>query len=425
MTRLLPTLLTLLPTSALAADLTLNLSVPPGTTPPVHVAGDFQGWNPGSAAHILAVQPDGRYAITLALPDNQPIQFKFTRGSWATVEKGPNGEELPNRTHTPVGTQTLDLTVARWADGQNSTITGDVTTFTHSPFLGGRRVWVYLPPGYHDQTADYPVLYMHDGQNLFDQATSFAGEWRVDEACEALIAAGEIEPIIVVGIDNGPNRCGEYTPWHDNGIGCGGQGDQYLAAVRDVLMPEIESRYRARAGEAYMSGSSLGGLISAYAGYADSTWTRIAAVSPSYWFNGVEMVDFAQATGRPASLERFYQDFGTAEGSLTPFNQMRNVALAQGFVEGDDFLSVIASGHTHSESSWAQRFPDILRFLIDPPACGPADLDGNGTLDLADLNAFVSAFLALDAAADIDSDGQWDLADIALFIAAFNAGCTG
>jgi predicted alpha/beta superfamily hydrolase len=341
------------------------------------------------------------------------------------VEKGPNGEEIPNRTHTPVGTQTLDLTVATWADGPTSTITGDVTTFTHAPFLNGRRVWVYLPPGYHDQTAAYPVLYMHDGQNLFDQTTSFAGEWRVDEACEALIAAGEIEPVIVVGIDNGPNRCGEYTPWFDSGIGCGGQGDAYLAAIRDILIPEIERRYRARPGEAYMAGSSLGGLISAYAGYADSTWSRIAAVSPSYWFNGAEMVDFAESAGRPASLERFYHDFGTAEGSLGPFNAMHTVAVAQGFTEGDDYLAVVASGHTHSETYWAQRFPDILRFLIDPPSCGPADLNDDGTLDLADLNAFVGAFLSLDPLADIDEDGEWDLTDIALFIAAFNAGCAG
>lgn len=410
--------------AALAADLTLLVDVPAGTSPPVYVAGSFQGWNPGSAAHRLDAQPDGRYVITLDLPDGVPIEFKFTRGSWGTVEKGPSGEEIPNRSHTPSGVETLSLTVARWADGgSGSTITGDVTTFTHAPFLSGRRVWVYRPPGYADSDAAYPVLYMHDGQNLFDTQTSFAGEWRVDEACEALISAGEIEPIIVVGIDNGPNRCGEYTPWRDDGIGCGGQGDAYLTAVRDVLMPEIAQRYRVQQGEAYMAGSSLGGLISAYAGYAFDDWSRVAAVSPSYWFNGAAMVGFAQQAGRPASLERFYQDFGTAEGSLTPFNQMRSVALSQGFVEGADFRSVVASGHTHSETFWAQRFPDILRFLIDPPACNAADLDNNSLLDLADISLFVSGFLAQDPAVDFDRDGIFDLDDIVVFVTAFNGGC--
>lgn len=418
------TISAMLCTAAFATDLTLLVDVPPVTTPPVHVAGDFQGWNPGSPGHQLTLRPDGRYEITLDLPDGEPIEFKFTRGSWGTVEKGPNGEEIPNRSHTPSAAETLELSVARWADsGAGSTVTGDVTTFTYSPFLGGRRVWIYLPPGYADSDDAYPVLYMHDGQNLFDEQTSFAGEWRVDEACEALIASGDIEPIIVVGIDNGPSRCGEYTPWRDNGVGCGGQGDAYLTAIRDALMPEIARRFRVEAGEAYMAGSSLGGLISAYAGYAFDDWSRVAAVSPSYWFNGAEIVGFAQQSGRPTSLERFYQDFGTGEGSLTPFTQMRSVALSQGFAEGDDFLSVVAPGHTHSETYWAQRLPDILRYLIDPPACNAADLDHNGLLDLADLNLFVSAFLVLDPAVDFDHNGVFDLVDIVVFIGAFNDGC--
>lgn len=420
-----PPLACLISCSALAADLTLVVEVPAGTAPPVHVAGSFQGWNPGSAAHRLDAQPDGRYAITLDLPDGQPIEFKFTRGSWSTVEKGPTGAEIPNRRHTPSGTETLELEVATWAGGggSGSTIAGNVTTFSYGPFLGGRRVWVYRPPGYADSDAAYPVLYMHDGQNLFDTQTSFAGEWRVDEACEALIGSGEIEPIIVVGIDNGPNRCGEYTPWRDNGIGCGGQADAYLSAIRDTLMPEIARRYRVQPNEAYMAGSSLGGLLSAYAGYAFDDWSRIAAVSPSYWFNGAAMVGFAQQSGRPESLDRFYQDFGTAEGSLTPFNQMRSVALNQGFVEGEDFRSTVAQGHSHSESFWAQRMPQILRFLIDPPACSIADLDNNAQLDLADINGFVTGFLTQDPAVDFDRDGVFDLDDIVEFIAAFNAGC--
>ena len=425
MTRLFSSIVALLAPSALAADLTLLVDVPGGTAPPVHIAGSFQGWNPGSAVHRLDAQPDGRYAITLDLPDNTPIEFKFTRGSWDTVEKGPNGEEIPNRRHTPSGAETLELAVATWAGGGGggSTIVGDVTTFTHGPFLGGRRVWVYRPPGYADSDAAYPVLYMHDGQNLFDTRTSFAGEWRVDEACEALIAAGEIEPSIVVGIDNGPNRCGEYTPWRDNGIGCGGQGDAYLAAVRDVLMPEIARRYRVQPGEAYMAGSSLGGLISAYAGFEFGAWSRVAAVSPSYWFNGSAMVAYTLVAERPATLDRFYHDFGTNEGSITPFNQMRGLVENLGFTVGDDYMSVIAAGHTHSETFWAQRLPDILRFLIDLPACNVADLDHSGLLDLADIGLFVSGFVAQEPAVDFDADGIFDLDDIVVFVTAFNAGC--
>lgn len=410
-----------------AASTTFLVSIPDNTPPAdtVYIAGDFQGWNPGSPAHALTQQPDGRWSITLNLTDGAEIQFKFTRGSWARVEKGPSGEEIPNRRFTPVGVQTVELTVANWADIVPSTVTGHVEFLTHAPFLNGRRCWVYLPPGYHESLRHYPVLYMHDGQNLFDQAASFAGEWRVDETCEALIAAGEIEPIIVVGIENaGASRCNEYTPWPDQGAGCGGGGNAYLTAIRDILMPEIDQRYRTRAGDNFMAGSSLGGLISAYAGYAFDAWPRVAAVSPSYWFSGAQMLSYAQAAGRPASFARFYQDIGTAESGQANVNTMRTIALAQGFVEGQDFLTLVAQGHGHNEASWALRLPNILRFLIDAPNdCGPADLNADAVLDLADINAFVQAFSAQHPAADLDGNGIFDLADISAFVAAFGAGC--
>jgi pullulanase len=358
-------------------------ATPAGDT--VYVAGDFQGWNPGSPAHALARQPGGLWTISLDLNPGQAIQFKFTRGTWARVDKGPNGEEIANRALTvPAGGGTFDFAVARWAD--LGTITGHVESFTHPPFLGGRRIWVYLPPGYDGGTGRYPVLYMHDGQNLFDVRTSFAGEWKVDEACEALIRAAQIAPLIVVGIENGgSNRIHEYTPWPAPGYG-GGGGDAYLAEIRDVLKPEVDRRYRTLTGpnHTWMAGSSLGGLISAYAGYAyDATFSRVAAVSPSYWWDGRHMIAFAQSRGRPG-LHRFYQDMGTIEQGGTvdddgngvddhidELRAMRDVALAQGFVAGDDFQSVEAAGHTHSEYWWSQRVPDLLRFLAGtPPTLG-------------------------------------------------------
>jgi pullulanase len=363
-------------------DVTLRVSVPASTPDGsvVHIAGDFQGWDPASLPHALTKQPDGRWTLTLALAQGQALQFKFTRGSWATVEKGPNGEELANRTLTPGASGTWDFTVATWAD--LGTIVGRVESFTYAPFLSGRRCWVYLPAGYRPDGPAYPVLYMHDGQNLFDVRTAFAGEWKVDETLESLFRQQLLDPIIVVGIENGgASRITEYTPWADPGDG-GGGGDAYLTAVRDVLMPEVNRRYHTRtdADHTWMCGSSLGGLISAYAGYAyASTWGRVAAVSPSYWWADGQMIDFAQAQGRPA-LTHFYQDMGTLEaGSLTDADHdgvddyledlraVRTVALGQGFVDGLDFMSVEAGGHTHNEYWWAQRFPVLVRFLAGPP----------------------------------------------------------
>lgn len=434
--------------AAVGADVTFRVQVPAYTPPAdtVYIAGDFQGWNPGHPAYALARQPDGRWQITLTLPENAPIQFKFTRGSWATVEKGPNDEEIPNRAHTPAGTQTLNLTVANWADGQH-TIVGHVESFQVAPFLGGRRCWVYLPPGYATGTARYPVLYMHDGQNLFDVATSFAGEWRVDETCESLIGAGEIEPIIVVGIENSAARCTEYTPFPDatpnTACGVGGGANAYLSAIRDTLIPEVDRRYRTRPGPArsYMAGSSLGGLVSAYAGYAYAdTWTRVAAVSPSYWWNDDAMIAFAASAGRPAMLNRIYQDMGTRENGATvdrdgngvddfidDLRAMRDVAIAQGFVEGADFLSVEGAGHTHNEAYWALRLPNLLRFLIDPPRDCPGDTNDDARVDLTDLATllahFGSAAGCTISEGDIDGDGDVDLSDLATLLAHFGAEC--
>jgi len=358
----------------------------PNSTPAgdlVYIAGDFQGWNPASPTHALAKQPDGRWTIDLNLTAGQPIQFKFTHGSWTRVEKDATGLDIPNRMLTPQAGQTYDFTVTTWAD--LGTLTGDVEMFSHSPFRGGRTVRVYLPPGYRTSTDRYPVLYMHDGQNLYDVRTSFAGEWRVDETCDLLVESGQIRPVIVVGVDNGGGaRLSEYTPWPSGGSG--GDGEAYLIDLITLLKPEIDRRYRTLADrtQTFMSGSSLGGLISTYAGWAhDDVFGRVAAVSPSYWWDNDHLIGWAQAQGKPA-LTRFYQDMGTLEsGSTTDqdgngiddyiddLRAMRAVALGQGFVDELDFRSIEAAGQSHNEGAWAQRFPALVTWLVGQwPASG-------------------------------------------------------
>ena len=136
-----------------------------------------------------------------------------------------------------------------------------------SPQLGNRRdLLVYLPPSYHRTTRRYPVIYMHDGQNLFDHATSYAGEWGVDETMEMLAHTEGLEAIIVVIPTAGPQRLAEYTPFHDGRLG-GGRGDDYLAFIVDTVKPLIDGNFRTLPNRRYtgIMGSSLGGLISLYA----------------------------------------------------------------------------------------------------------------------------------------------------------------
>lgn len=370
-----------LDTSPVTFRVTAPTTTPPGD--PVFIAGDFQGWNPGDPAYELADLGGLVYEITLDLTVGTTIQFKFTRGSWGTVEKGPTGEEIPNRTHDVTGPETLELTVANWADFPPSTITGDVTTHTVPGFLSGRRVWVYLPPDYHVRVDQhYPVLYMFDGQNVFDQATSYAGEWEVDETCESLIPAELIEPLIVVAVDNGGlDRIYEYTPWYDPEFGDGGGGEAHLQEFISVLMPWVDSNYRTRAGphNTGLAGSSLGGLMSLYSVYAHSdVFGLFGALSPSIWWSDDELLDYA--AGQPKPAAKVYMDMGTIEaGSVVDENHngiddyiddlraTRDVMVGQGFVLDEDLMVVEDEGGQHNEWYWAQRFPVTLQFLFPPP----------------------------------------------------------
>jgi|GEM_PF-695868 len=255
------------------------------------------------------------------------------------------------------------------------TRTGNVNILSIPEFLEGRNLWVYLPPNYEkDSGRRYPVLYLQDGQNLFDEAASFAGEWQVDETCERMIKSGELPPFIVVGIENdGANRVAEYTPWKDMKEG-GGKGSRYLKAVQDTLIPAINTRYRTLTGPAntFIGGSSLGGLISAYAGYSrPDIWGGVLAVSPTYWWDNNHFARWAETRKKP-SLLFFYQDMGTEEDGSDPgrtgFIQMlrsvKTMALKQGFREGKDFFSVESPGDGHNEKFWAKRLPAMLKMTI-------------------------------------------------------------
>ena len=188
---------------------------------------------------------------------------------------------------------------------QPHTLTGDIRAHKnfHSKILNNDRdVLVYLPPGYDaTKSRRYSVLYLHDGQNLFDGATSFiAGqEWRVDETAQTLIATGKIEPLIIVGINNaGKDRINEYTPAEDAKYKLGGKADLYGRMLVEELKPFIDTHYRTKrdAKHTGLGGSSLGGLASIYLALKySSVFGRAAVVSPSVWFANKQIVHSLEA----------------------------------------------------------------------------------------------------------------------------------
>ena len=240
-----------------------------------------------------------------------------------------------------------------------------------SRFLRNQRdCIVYLPPRYHEQPERrFPVLYMHDGQNLFDGATSFVPgmDWHVGQTADDFILTGAVQPLIIVGIYNvGKVRIQEYTPTKAPRIG-GGRADRYAKFLIQEVMPFIQREYRALPDPRVtgMGGSSLGGLLSLYLGLKHpQIFGRLAALSPSVWWNQRVILRFADA----ASVEprpRIWLDIGTKEGPriVQEVEQFRDILLQKGWQLGKDLHYERIEGAEHNEAAWAQRVGPFLQFL--------------------------------------------------------------
>jgi enterochelin esterase-like enzyme len=244
----------------------------------------------------------------------------------------------------------------------------------HSQFLtADRDVTVYLPPGYDESPERfYPVLYMHDGQNLFDPRTSFvAGRtWRVAETADAVIDAGEVEPLIIVGIANtGDQRLNEYTPSRDWRMG-GGEAQRYGDLLANDLLPFISENYRVRQGAQHtgLGGSSLGGLVTLYLGLRHpGVFGRLAVMSPSVWWNHKSIIGYVNERGPEISHKpQIWLDIGDAEGrkTLSDAELLDRRLLANGWRMNVDLHFERVHGGTHDEAAWAQRVGPMLRFLF-------------------------------------------------------------
>ena len=339
----------------------------------IYITGDFNGWNPGDERFKLKRLPDGRWTINLTFPYGTAISFKFTRGSWETVESAPFGGDIPSRHFVFRKGGTYEFRVYNWNDHSENvthTITGNVKTFKmFSPQLNRTvRIWVYLPPDYNNNTKKrYPVLYMLDGQNLFDEATSFAGEWHVDETLQELYNRSGFS-IIVVGIDNGGGRrIDEYAPWRNERYGRGGGGNETLRFIVETLKPYIDALYRTRSDETGIMGSSLGGLLAIYAGFGyPDIFRYVGAMSSAFWFNP-QIYDFVRnAKGGP---EKIYIYWGTSEGSnpqeiVETNGKMVELLKEKGYTEGKNLMVVTEPGGEHSEYYWAKHFSEAVTWFF-------------------------------------------------------------
>jgi predicted alpha/beta superfamily hydrolase len=385
----------------------------PEQPPRIYLGCNVDGWKEdGRPLERLA---RGVYGATFPFESGLDLQYKFLREpKWATVEKAPDGAELGNRTlRIESGRDEIVVVhaVQKWADrpvparrqvtlgGSASAadtpppvatkLTGDIRYHhaVHSPQLNNdRSLIVYLPPGYAGGSERYPVLYMHDGQNLFDARTSFAGvEWGVDETAERLIQAGQLRRLIIVGIFNNADRMGEYTPFKEGERG--GEGDAYLAFIVETVKPFIDRTYRTQPGRdtTAIAGSSLGGLISLYAAYKyPDVFGAAGVVSPALGWANQAVPEYVR-THKPTQAPRIWLDMGTeewpegkaADGTPLALEWCRALVKTfadQGMRAERDFHYDEVAGAKHNEAAWAQRCDRLLLFLFGsaPAASAPA-----------------------------------------------------
>lgn len=377
---------------------------------PMFVASNHNGWNPGDATKRLTPRSDGKWQIELPpSPDGSRMAFKLTLGAWETVEVDASMNDISNRTlplvdaaSIQVGSKpVIEITAEQFRDPQpweNVRLKADPNreipvaggTLRRLEVVGGgvdvrRDLLVWLPPGYDEpENAEraYPVLYLHDGQNVFEKLPNVPGEWRADETAIRLIEAGEIEPLIIVGVPSvGMRRIEEYLPV-ELFDGVPARGKAHVDWLVNEVMPRVQRAVRVRPGKAdvVVGGSSLGAVISLYAAseYPDVIGAVLLESPAMLSKDRLLMRYFAERSEFPL---RVYIGVGGKEVGNDPSDAARNRAYEQcardlldllgrkGIAEGDRILLVSPDAH-HNEDAWAERLPEAMKFLFPPMVTG-------------------------------------------------------
>jgi S-formylglutathione hydrolase FrmB len=372
----------------------LHVHVPPGTGP-VYVGGSLAELGPWHADGKLLEGTGVERTTQFTIPAGTAFEYKYTLGSWDREAVGTNPAIVPPNHRLVVTRDTVVVdSVLQFkkeqkdyiADWKGSGVLGRLVYWTdvHSAFLGpSRNVEIWLPPVYDQDTSRrYPVLYMSDGQNLFDPRLSYGGiDWGVDSVVMDLVARKIMPPIIVVGVWNSAQRFPEYSPWHD--------APKYARFLIEELMPRVNKEFRTLTGPNHTAhmGSSMGGLLGFYlvthhpeafgsCACMSTHFPLSPAVAKQVFPAGASdtnpdttpylIKDIAAGLRAPKGA-RYWFDRGTLglDSAYGPtYAAARAWLLSQGFVEGKDFVVRTYPGATHNEASWRARLADPLTFLF-------------------------------------------------------------
>lgn len=369
--------------SALAQPYNVHIEL--RTLPPNHpseaaiyIAGSFNGWNPQNEDYKFKRDDKGGYYLDLKF-DAGTYEYKITRGGWDKVECKKNGAGIENRKLTIAGHVTLPLDVEEWQDRfgapvRISTANKQVkvidTAFLIPQLNRLRRIWIYLPENYSASTDRFPVLYMHDGQNVFDDATSFSGEWGVDECIDSMK-----NKCIVVAVDNGAQkRINEYCPYDFSLRTVGlsnadslnkGEGGLYVDFLATVLKPFIDNNYRTLKDKenTFIAGSSMGGIISMYAILQyPKVFGGAGVFSPAFWV-GPKIFDDIKAKGRGVEAKIYFYAGGQEGETMVPltqkaFDEMSKISQSRMVIE-------INENGKHNEARWRTEFPAFYKWIMN------------------------------------------------------------
>lgn len=399
-------ILSLLTVAAPAKDVDVRFIVvapgPPAAQPDqIYMSTSLDEWP--EAGRPLKKIADGLYETMLPLQAGSGLSYKFLREkSWGTVEKDPRGFEVANRDLVVAENAPSMIVfndIATWADqteipmrrakhvkpasasgaasDPDSTRVGEIRQ--HPTILNEktgeiREAHVYLPPDYEkDAKRRYPVLYLQDGQNVFDAETAFGGaEWEADETLERMIRSGELPPMIVVAIYNSPERRAEYSPFADEEMKTGDGAKKYLSFVVETIKPVIDKTYRTipdRANTA-IGGASLGGTVSLYAAFEfPKVFGTALVLSPAVHCGEEPFLDYLAKAPMPEGA-KIWMDMGTEEGknaedraaTMAKFRKFAETLGARAASAKLDLHVEEIPGAAHHETSWRARFGRILQW---------------------------------------------------------------
>ncbi|SFI09906.1 alpha/beta hydrolase [Halpernia frigidisoli] len=370
-------LFALLINALISAQIAFKITSLPENTPKdakFFMASSSNNWNP-SDPNFQFIN-NGDETFSLEIPENtENFEYKITEGSWDFAEGDLYGNTLSNRKYNALTEKNpVNIQILSWqklAEKKN-TLSSNVTVlsenFSIPQLKTTRKIWIYLPPNYATSKKKYPVVYMEDGQNLFNDATSFSGEWKVDETLNALFSQHKTDAI-VIGIENGgAERLNEYSPWINKKYG-GGKGDLYVDFLANTLKPFVDKNYRTLAQPKYtgLIGSSMGGLISFYAGVKyPNKFGKLGIFSPSFWFAPEDLTFYIRKNAKKLKNSKIYFYAGLKESEdMVPDIQKTEAELIKLGVPKKNIRDKFSEYGTHSESYWSQEFGQAFEWLFE------------------------------------------------------------